>query len=84
MRLVDANELEKYFSPTLHGREVYNAEEILMTIQTMPTVDPLIHASWIMEEDEFGYYWVCSHCGKFSYSGKSHYCAHCGAKMDEG
>lgn len=39
MRLIDADEFKKCFSPTLHGREVYNAEEILMTIQTVPTID---------------------------------------------
>lgn len=40
MRAIDADELKKCFSLTLHGKEVYNAEEILMTIQTAPTIEP--------------------------------------------
>ena len=54
MRLIDADELQKCFSLALHGREVYNAEEILMTIQTAPTIEVDLERI-ITEHEDIGY-----------------------------
>ena len=80
MRLIDADELRKCFSLALHGKEVYNAEEILMTIQTTPTLDaePVRHGHWVVDEDGNI---KCSECGHHSVG--DNYCERCGAKMNE-
>lgn len=87
MRLVDADAATKALDNVL-AEELTPAEVVLINfaksiISGALTVDPFIHSSWRREEDEFGYYWACSHCGNFSYYGKARYCPHCGAKMDE-
>lgn len=90
MRLIDADAVTRALDNTLaeDNPKPAPAEVILINfaksiISDVPTIDPFIHSSWRREENEFGYYWVCSHCGIFSYNGKSRYCPHCGAKMDE-
>ena len=89
MRLIDADELKKCFSLTLHGREVYSAEEILITIQTAPTIDaePVRHGKWIRHGEPPVYVIECSACGQqyFNHASQSfgNYCSICGAKMDK-
>ena len=39
MRVIDADKLKSYFAPTLTGRTEYSADEILLTIMTIPTVE---------------------------------------------
>ena len=87
MRLVDADAATRALDNVL-AEELAPAEVVLINFAKSIfsgalTVDPFIHAFWKREIDEFGYYWSCSHCGEFSYHGKTHYCPHCGAKMDE-
>ena len=38
-RLIDAYALKGYFAPTITGRTEYSADEILVTIASLPTVD---------------------------------------------
>ena len=50
-RLIDADKLKSYFAPTITGRTEYSADEILLTIATMPTVEqPQINATENMVE----------------------------------
>ena len=48
-RPIDADKLKSYFAPTLTGRTEYSADEILLTIATMPTVDaePVKRGHWL-------------------------------------
>ena len=56
MRLIDADKLKSYFAPSLTGRTEYSADEILLTIMTIPTVDaePVVRCKECkyLEEDE--------------------------------
>lgn len=90
MKLIDADKLKKCFSSTLYGRKVYSAEEILMTIQTRPTIDaePVKHGHWIKKDHVFydNYRYECSECHHYDEHSESRevsYCWHCGALMDE-
>ena len=83
MRLIDADEAYKVLTDYYHHRTEIQHEALKEALLKVPTVDPFIHSSWKREEDEFGYYWACSHCGNFSYNGKSRYCPHCGAQMEK-
>lgn len=62
--------------------------EIADAIDDAPTIDavPVVHARWIKIDSSGCNYWKCSACGYpvgvWSYG--SHYCPHCGAKMDGG
>lgn len=87
MRLVDADAATRALDNVL-AEELAPAEVVLINfaksiVSGALTVDPFIHTSWKREIDEFGCYWSCSNCGNFSYHGKTRYCPHCGAKMDE-
>ena len=46
MELVNKQKVEALFSPALTGKTTYTADEILLALQTMPTVDA-IPISWI-------------------------------------
>lgn len=89
--LIDADKLKSYFAPTLTGRTEYSADEILLTIVSMPTVDaePVRHGRWKPMDLTYGrsiYY--CTNCGESAEvptdMGKPIYmfCPNCGAKMD--
>ena len=88
-RLIDADKLKSYFAPTLTGRTEYSADEILLTIATMPTVDaePVRHGHWINHYDDLfpeESMVECSLCHEYECLNiDTNYCPNCGAKMDE-
>lgn len=74
MRLIDADAI------------IYEYERVFKTkfvkesvIDKMPTIDavPVVHGHWIGSD-----YDKCSLCGCMEL-GRTYYCPHCGAKMDE-
>ena len=66
-RLIDADKLKSYFAPSLTGRTEYSADEILLTIATMPTVDaePVVRCGecrYLDDADRGHFYcWCCYH-----------------------
>ena len=88
-RLIDAYALKGYFAPTITGRTEYSADEILVTIASMPTVDavPIKRGYWKVVKSSihpYGNDVACSVCGfKMGSSFGYGFCPHCGAKMDE-
>lgn len=48
-------------------------------VDEMPTVEPIKHGHWIVDEDGNIKCSECGHCGV----GGDNYCERCGAKMDE-
>lgn len=94
-RPIDADKLKSYFAPTLTGRTEYSADEILLTIATMPTVDaePVKRGHWLAVkgwDDDLGELdsaecSVCHETQESEYWAKTYYkyCPNCGAKMDE-
>lgn len=74
MRLIDADALLKDIADYPYG---YRGM-IKDTIAKQPTVDPVKHGHWIVDEDGNI---KCSECGHRSVG--DNYCENCGAKMDE-
>ena len=70
-------------SPKTDGELVFKREEVLLAIDSAPTVDAVevVHGRWIQSEPG---YKLCSHCmaDVAIYSGHRNYCPNCGAKMD--
>lgn len=92
MELVTKQKVKALFSPALTGKTTYTADEILLTLQTMPTVDAELvrHGHWVENNGRYG--WYCSQCKKennyaYHYNENNaielqdHYCPYCGAKM---
>lgn len=87
MRLIDADALPKYTGYAL------SADEVAMAVENAPTIDPVRHGRWIIEnDDDIGWEKVtCSECGEdiTSIAPVVHghctfdYCPYCGAKMEE-
>ena len=61
MELVTKQKVEALFSPALTGKTTYTADEILLTLQTMPTVDA-IPIGWLKEQRKIyrGFNWEMS------------------------
>lgn len=92
MRLIDAKELKATIVQN-YRREFFGS--ILWNIlDDIPTIDavPVVHGRWVkahgMMPQEYHHKKQCSMCGGWAlqdYFGRerlSHYCPHCGAKMD--
>ena len=60
-----------------------NLKPLLDAVVDVPAADvvEVIHAHWIMHDDDFGLTCECSHC-HIETMGDSEYCLHCGARMD--
>lgn len=60
-----------------------NLKPLLDAVVDAPAADvaKVIHAHWIMHDDDFGLTCECSHC-HIETMGDSEYCLHCGARMD--
>lgn len=59
-------------------------------LNNAPTIDaaPVVHGHWIEKidaeaKDSTRRRFYCSVCGKWQTYGRTNYCHHCGAKMDE-
>ena len=90
------SELNMYHMPETVGetgielinRKAYNTmlEIAKMVVNAQPTADvaPVVHAHWIQGAypDGCEIQYDCSHCNMSS-NGKTNFCPHCGAKMDE-
>lgn len=90
MRLIDADEITKALDEVLKDPDVHSQSSATLfvnftkqVLSDSNEVDPFTHGHWIREEDEFGNYWVCSHCDYPNYNGNFQYCPNCGSKMDE-
>lgn len=85
MKLIDADRLEDEIRFMCF---FYDWEKIGNVIHRQPTVDPVKHGHWILEQfgegDDAELWYQCSQCGWPTMSNHSnYYCPHCGAKMDE-
>ena len=90
MKLIDADEITKALDEVLEDPDVRSQSSATLfvnftkqVLSDSNEVDPFTHGHWIREEDDFGNYWICSHCNHFNYSGNPRYCSNCGSKMDE-
>ncbi len=95
MRLIDADELLTAFP--VDDEPMLTKSCVRMTIQHMPTIEPLM-GKWIPHREKsreyigtvLAYvrydYWLCDTCGYRVEYGQPMYnfCPNCGAKMDEG
>lgn len=76
-------------------RTVETYKELLEEcFKVLPTVDaqPVIHAEWVHQYDDYFDWWECENCGYGSEGEmqwikgvelRTNYCPNCGAKMDE-
>lgn len=81
-RLIDADELI-YGLKTEFGQ--FAMKYILAFIKAQPTVDPVKHGHWILDENEkIPCYQIktCSLCGCRVNGTQFNFCPHCGAKME--
>ena len=92
MRLIDADAIKMKMEPCKNIAESLTDYEqgyldsrnvMLDMIGNSPTfeVDPLRHGQWKMKVIHDTCYFMCSACNSI-YNGDTHYCPHCGAKMD--
>ena len=92
MRLIDADEFIKYWNSNY--RHQYANDRFLFALENFaisPEIEaePVRHAKWIRNGEEFIYIYRCSACGEISNENilkcdipEGNYCKYCGAKMD--
>jgi rubredoxin len=64
--------------------DFYHTSYIVSTINSLASMDAVVHGRWIYRDDDY-YPWLeCSVCN-WEYSGvkRYRYCPNCGAKMDD-
>lgn len=94
MRIIDADELNKFpirlnHYDKVHGDEkyVFGVEAVLEYAEYLPTIDPedlRPKSEWILNKDGSG---TCKRCRRtqmavWDYDNWQNYCGHCGAKME--
>ena len=84
VRLIDANALHTKIleENSRNYAATENVAQILLRIETAPTIEPEVrHGRWIFFR-EYGTY-HCSECNKVE-KARADFCRKCGAKMDGG
>lgn len=83
-RLIDAEEAYKVLTDYYHHKTEIQHDALKEAIERVPIVDPVKHGHWrtvTLPSYMFEGY-RCSECDELVY-GRTKYCPHCGAKMDE-